>query len=407
MSKKLQNIINDDKKYLFQNYGDRLPVCFNRGEDSFLFDQDNKKYIDFFSGIAVSSLGYSSKALKKALHRQVDNLLHSSNWFFNREQIAAARMISQLSFKGKTLFTNSGTEANEAAIKLARKYGISIADKRYSIVSFSNSFHGRTMGSMTATAQKKIHADFGPLVPGFRYLPYNDLDRFDSEVKKNKNITAVFIEMIQGEGGIVIADKSFVHGVFDICKKNNILTIVDEIQTGVGRTGAYFAYQHYGVEPDVITLAKGLAGGVPVGAIHVKPHLAGILSRGSHGTTFGGNHLACAAATAVLTEISKKSFMDRVKKTSSFIFKRLMDIQKTNPLIKDVRGMGLHIGIELNNPGMDIVRKALEQGLVINCTSDRVLRIMPPLTIPMSVVRDGMLLFEKILLNEEKNSENS
>ncbi len=400
MSAKLKKIMQDDKKYLFQNYGDRLPVCFQSGEKSLLFDQDGKRYIDFFSGIAVSGLGYSCASLQKALHKQVDSLLHSSNWFYNSQQIEAARLISELSFEGKTLFTNSGTEANEAAIKLARRHGLGIASERYHIVSFNNSFHGRTMGSMAATAQEKIHGGFGPLVPGFKYLPFNDLDAFAREVEGNQNITAVMIELVQGEGGIVLADKKFVSGVFSLCRKNNIITIIDEIQTGIGRTGKHFCYQHYGIEPDIITLAKGLAGGVPIGAMHARKKLAETLTRGSHGTTFGGNHLACAAAAAVLKEIKKPAFLKGLMKTSAFIFSELESMKKKIPFISEIRGLGLHIGIELNRPGTEIVSKALSQGLIINCTSEKVIRIMPPLNIPMATVKEGMKLFEHVLMEE-------
>jgi acetylornithine aminotransferase/acetylornithine/N-succinyldiaminopimelate aminotransferase len=393
MSAKLDKIMNDDRAYLFQNYG-RLPACFVRGEKSWLFDQDNRRYIDFLSGVAVSSLGYSCAPLKKALPRQVDALIHTSNWFHNREQIEAARLLSEMAFPGKTLFANSGTEANEAALKLARRYGTGIDKKRFRIISFSNSFHGRTMGSMTATAQPKIHADFGPLVPGFTYLPYNDAEAFAREIEKSDDIAAVIIELVEGEGGIVLADRKFVDRVFSLCRKKGIITIVDEIQTGIGRTGAFFAYQHYGVEPDAITLAKGLGGGFPLGALHVRDQLARTFTRGSHGSTFGGNHLACAAAVAVMKEVRKPSFLAGVNRTGRWIVDRLQSLQKKAP----IRGLGLHIGIELTIPGAPLVAGALSRGLVINCTADRVIRIMPPLNIDMKTVRQGMNLFEEIIM---------
>ncbi|HOD14223.1 MAG TPA: acetylornithine/succinylornithine family transaminase [Spirochaetota bacterium] len=401
-SAKLKKIMADDKAHLFQNYGDRMPVCFVRGEDSCLFDQDNRKYIDFFSGIAVSSLGHRNRALSKALHRQVDSVLHTSNWYYNREQIEAAALLTAASFPGKTLFVNSGTEANEAAIKLARRYGLSQGKNKYRIISFTNSFHGRTYGGMSATAQKKIHDGFGPLLPGFTYLPFNDTKAFAKEMKKGRDICAVMIELIQGEGGIQIAEQDFVKEIFHLCGKNAVLTIVDEVQTGVGRTGVMFAYQHYGVVPDILTMAKGLGGGVPVGAIHAKNFLPEFFPRGVHGTTFGGNHLACAAVAAVLRQMAAKSFLRNTRAASAFILGELARMKKQFGFIKDVRGMGLHIGIELDRPGTPLVVRALEKGLVINCTADTVIRIMPPLNIPPTIAKAGMKILEGIFLEEKQ-----
>jgi acetylornithine/N-succinyldiaminopimelate aminotransferase len=395
-SRKLNDIMSEDKKYLFQNYGDRLPVCFTRGKDCFLFDQDGKRYIDFFSGIAVSNLGYGNPLLRRSLHRQIDNLLHTSNWYYNKEQNEAAKLLAQLSFPGKTLFVNSGTEANEAAIKLARRYGIAHRKNRYEIVTFTNSFHGRTYGGMSATAQKKIHEGFGPLVPGFTYLPYNDAGKLRKTLRKNRNICAVMIELIQGEGGIVIADPAFVREIFDICGAKGILTIIDEVQTGIGRTGALFAFQQFNLSPDIITLAKGLGNGVPVGAIHAKDFLAAYLPRGSHGSTFGGNHLACAAVSAVLGQVGKKSFLANVNRVGGFFLDRLESFKRNVDFITEVRGMGLHIGIELTRPGADIVSRGLEKGLVINCTAERVIRIMPPLSITLETAGAGMKILESV-----------
>lgn len=406
-SARLKKIISDDRAHLFQNYGDRLPVCFVRGDGAHLVDQDGRRYVDFFSGIAVSSLGYGHRDLVRAIRQQAGNLLHSSNWFYNREQNEAARLIAGASFPGKTLFVNSGTEANEAAIKLARRYGMNRNRNRYQIVSFTNSFHGRTYGGMSATAQKKIHDGFGPLVPGFRYLPFNDVTAFAKEAKKNRGLCAVMIEMVQGEGGIVIADREFVREVFRICAKNEILTIVDEVQTGIGRTGAMFAYQHYDVVPDIITMAKGLGGGVPVGALHAKNFLPEFLPRGTHGTTFGGNHLACAAAAAVLKQMGKKGFLDGVRRIGDFFFERLGELKKRHGFIRDVRGMGLHIGIEIDRPGADLVRRALEEGLVINCTAEKVIRIMPPLAITLKAARAGMEILERLFDEEGKRDEST
>lgn len=404
ISKKLQKIIDDDKKYLFQNYGDRMGVCFVKGIDSYLYDQDNREYIDFFSGIAVSALGYNHPALSKQLHRQVDRILHSSNHFYNMEQIDAAKAISEASFQGKTLFVNSGTEANEAAIKLARRYGQEISPIKFEIISFKGSFHGRTFGSMSATAQEKIRNGFGPLVPGFKYLPFNDIESLKKEIAINKNICAIITELIQGEGGINVAQKDFVKSLVSVCKENKILTIIDEVQTGIGRTGKLFVYQHYGINPDMITMAKGLGGGVPVGALHAKDELSRYFTKGVHGNTFGGNHLACSAIIPVFNELKKASLMSNIEKKSKFIMGSLEQLGRKLTLIKEVRGIGLHIGVELNKPGIEIVKKALEKGLIINCTNENVIRIMPPLTISMKTVKDGLAILEDILKQEGESN---
>jgi acetylornithine/N-succinyldiaminopimelate aminotransferase len=401
-SKKLKSIINEDKNYLFQNYGNRQPVCFVKGDGCYLYDQDNKKYIDFFAGIAVSIVGYGNRELTKSLQRQVGNLMHSSNHYYNREQNEAGKLLAEVSFPGKTLFANSGTEASEAAIKLARRYGLSLGKDRYHIITFTNSFHGRTYGGMTATAQKKIHEGFGPLVPGFKYLPFNDIKSFAKEMKKNRTVCAVMMELIQGEGGIQIAGRDFVREVFRLCNKNNVLTIVDEVQTGIGRTGTMFCYQHYGVVPDIITMAKGLAGGVPVGAIHAKNFLPEFFPKGSHGSTFGGNHLACAGVSAVLRQVKSKRFLDNVNAVSKYFFEALNELKKKVDFIKEVRGMGLHIGIELTRPGAGLVSAALSRGLVVNCTADKVIRIMPPLNISLKTAREGMKILERLFLDERQ-----
>ena len=400
-SKKLDKIIQLDREYLFQNYGDRLPACFTHGKGSELYDQDNRRYIDFFSGIAVSALGHGHPALTAALKKQVDSLIHTSNWFHNSEQIEAAKLISDTSFSGKTLFVNSGTEANEAAIKLARKRGLSISKKKYNIITFENSFHGRTLGSMSATAQKKIKKGFGPLVPGFTHLPYNDTQKLEEEVKKNhERICAIMLELIQGEGGIIVASRDFVKKITSLAKKYNLLVIIDEVQTGIARTGKMYAYQHYSMTPDILTLAKGLGSGIPVGAMHTKDKLVDILPGGAHGTTFGGNHLACTAVSATLKELQKKSVQNNLSRVSRYIYSYLEDMKKKYHCIQQLRGKGLHIGIELDRPGMPVVKKALEKGLVINCTAQNIIRIMPPLTIPMTVVKEGMKLFEAIIKEE-------
>ena len=406
-SSKLNKLINEDKEYLFQNYGDRLPAAFIRGDGSYLYDQDNKRYIDLFSGIAVSSLGHANKAFLKALHGQVDRIIHTSNWFLNPEQIEAAKLVSETSFPGKTLFVNRGTEANEAPIKLARRFGLSVSPKKYKIVTFTGSFHGRTFGAMSATAQEKIHKGFGPIVPGFIYCEYNNRKAFKKVMKKHKHIAAVMLELIQGEGGINVADQDFVRDIFEQCNQNGVLTIVDEVQTGIARTGRAYVHQHYGITPDILTLAKGLGAGVAVGALHAKSFLSEHFPRGVHGTTFGGNHLACAAAAAVLKEIKKKPFLTGVINSSEYINSRLKKIKQRTSYIRGIRGMGLLIGVEIAEPGAQFVREALEEKLVINCTADNIIRIMPPLNIEMKALEEGMDIFERLILARGEKYENT
>lgn len=399
VSSKLKKIIEDDSNFLYQNYGKRQEVCFVKGKGSFLYDQDGKQYIDLFSGVAVSNLGHSHPAINAALAKQSKNILHSSNHYYNKEQIETAKLISELAFTGNTLFVNTGTEANEAAIKLARKYGLAHSKNKIEILSFYNSFHGRTFGSMTATGQKKIHEGFGPLPKGFKHIPYNDIKAFKKTARKGKT-AAVIVELLQGEGGVIRAKKEFIAEMFDICQKYDILTIVDEVQTGVGRTGLPFAFQHYGITPDIITLAKGLGGGLPLGAMHTKNFLLPYFPKGVHGTTFGGNHLSCALASVVLAELKKANFFKEVNKISDYIFERLHKIQFKTNLIREARGLGLLIGIEINVDAQRIVKKALELGLIINCTSEKVIRLAPALNIKMKEIETGMNILENILLGE-------
>ncbi|MBP7901296.1 MAG: aspartate aminotransferase family protein [Spirochaetes bacterium] len=391
---KINEIKNLDNKYLFQNYGEKLPVCFKYGEGSTAYDHEGRKYIDFLAGVASNTFGHNDPILSEALKSQVEKIIHSSNHLYNLEQIEAAKLLSEKSFKGKTLFVNSGTEANEAAIKLARRYGTTINPEKYKIISFNKSFHGRTFGSMTATAQAKIHNGFGPLVPGFKHIPFNDIDSFEKEA--DENTCAVILEMIQGEGGVINADESFVKKIRKICSEKKIIMIIDEVQTGIGRTGKAFAYQHYGIEPDIITLAKGLAGGVPIGAIHAKDELVQFFPGGAHGTTFGGNHLASAGAKSVLSRLDSQ-FLKHVIRISDILINKVKSISDNDPRIQSIRGMGLLIGIEMSFKGRPFVIKALENGLLLNCTSENIIRFLPALNITEEEALAGLDIFEKTL----------
>lgn len=402
MGKRFTKAVELDNNYLFGNYGNRLPVCFTRGQGDRLYDTADREYIDFFSGIAVTNLGHNHPKLTKAIQEQAEKILHTSNWFFNEEQGKAARQLSELAFPGRTLFVNSGAEANEAAIKLARRHGLFKSGRKFEIISFHGSFHGRTFGSMTATAQKKIHRGFGPLPRGFVYLPFNDLKALKKQLRRGRETAAVILEPVQGEGGIRIAEQEFIRGARELCSERNVLLIMDEVQTGMGRTGEPFAFQHFDVTPDILTLAKGLAGGMPAGAMHAREDLAEHLPGGSHGTTFGGNHLAMAAALVVLKEIGKESLMKKVRDTGREITDRLNELKERYRFIQEVRGMGLHIGMELTHPCQEMVKRSLEKGLVVNCTAGNVLRIMPPLNVKTSTVRKGMKILEELLREEEQ-----
>jgi acetylornithine/N-succinyldiaminopimelate aminotransferase len=320
---KLDNIQKQDKEFLFQNYGDRLPVAFKKVEGPYLYDIDGKAYLDFLSGISVTNIGGDNSKFIAKMHEQIDSVIHTSNWFYNQEQIEAAKHISRLAFKGRTLFVNSGAEANEAAIKIARKHGMSKSEDCYHIITFTKSFHGRTFGAMSATGNPKIHTGFGPLVPGFIHLPFNDEKALKTAFETH-NVCAVMTELIQGEGGINLVDEQFVKTLESYSKKHNALFIIDEVQTGIGRTGTHFVYQHFGIQPDLITLAKGLGNGIPIGAVHATGKTAALITPGTHGTTFGGNHLASAAADVVLNTISEPGFFRTCKpslRISIFNFK--------------------------------------------------------------------------------------
>lgn len=393
----LDTIRQLDRQYLFQNFGNRQNVCFTRGKGSVLFDTAGRRYIDFLSGIAVCSFGHADEEFVHDLTEQMGRIMQSSNHYFNREQALAAQDLSTLAFPGRTLFVNSGTEANEAAIKLTRRYGLSKNERRFRIATFNGSFHGRTFASMTATGQKKIHEGFGPLVPGFCYHQYNSLDGIRKEAESGE-LAGVIFELIQGEGGVIPADRGFVHELRALCTEQDIVLIVDEIQTGIGRTGHAFAFQHYGIEPDMVTLAKGLGGGFPVGALHAAEKFNEHLPAGSHGTTFGGNHLAMAAVRSVLKRLTP-SLMEHVNATSALLFNRINTLKEQDARIRAVRGIGVNIGIELSFPAAGLVKAALEAGLVINATAGNVIRFLPALNITRDEAEEGLAIFENTLKN--------
>ncbi|ADO44824.1 acetylornithine and succinylornithine aminotransferase [Hydrogenobacter thermophilus TK-6] len=374
--------------YVMETYT-RLPVSFVRGEGVYLFDQEGRKYLDLVAGIAVNALGYNHKDLIDAICEQSQRLMHVSNLFENPWQEEVAKMlIEKFWTKGRVFFCNSGTEANEAAIKLVRKYFKEKGENRYRIITFYNSFHGRTFGSMSATAQEKVQKGFEPLLEGFDYAIYNS---FDSVLKALRKDTAgIMLEVIQGEGGIRVANYEFIQKVQELCHNEGLLLIVDEVQTGVGRTGKFFAYEHFDLKPDIITLAKGLGGGFPVGAVIAREKVSEVFSPGSHGSTFGGNPLACACAKVVINKVSE--LLHHVSDVGEY-FKRGLERLK----VGKVRGMGLMLGLDLERDCSTIVRKALEHRLVINCTAGTVLRFVPPLIIQKDHINTGLAVLDRIL----------
>lgn len=355
----------------------RYPLVIQRAKGSWVWDEKGKKYLDFFSGLAVSGVGHALPAVVRAVRRQAGRLIHCSNLFYSEPAAHLAEELCRRSFAGKVFFCNSGAEANEAAIKLARKRGHQGGD-RYEIIVFENSFHGRTLGALAATAQPKFHEGFGPLPPGFPVAKFNQIDSVERLI--SPRTAAILIEPIQGEGGVRPATKEFLSALRTLADQRQLLLIFDEVQDSLGRTGELFGYQTYGVTPDVLTLAKGLGGGMPIGAMLVKEELACVLGPGDHGTTFGGNPVCAAAACAVLQMLSPK-MLKNVRRQSEALMAGLRSLMEGRDYVRELRGVGLMIGIELTVPGAPFVEAARRRGLLINCTQNTVLRFLPPLAL--------------------------
>ncbi|MGG5343761.1 acetylornithine transaminase [Enterococcus sp. AZ192] len=382
--------------YLFPNY-QRKKIQWVKGINNTLIDQDGKSYLDFTSGIGVMNLGYGDSSLNEVLSDQAANLWHAPNLYESKFQEETAEKLAN----GRdyvAYFCNSGAEANEAAIKLARK-----ATGRSKIISFVNSFHGRTYGAMSATGQESIHQGFQPLVPDFDYLPFNDLDSLKQKI--DKQTAAVILELIQGEGGVIPAKQEWVKQIEQLCRTTGTLLIIDEIQTGIGRTGSLYAYEQYEIEPDIFTLAKGLGNGIPVGAMLGKKSLAQAFGSGSHGSTFGGNNLAMRVASEVIERINQPDFLLEVQRKGNLLIKGLNQLALKTTLIKDVRGKGLMAGIELTDADVlaSIMEQLKEEGLITLKAGQAVLRLLPPLTISDEELNRGVELLEKVLCKEQKN----
>ena len=370
------------------NTYNRLPVAFERGEGVWLWDTAGKKYLDALAGIAVSGLGHAHPKLVRVIADQAAKLIHTSNIYEVPNQSALADRLAALSGMDESFFCSSGAEANEAAIKLARLYGHQNGIQSASIIVMEHAWHGRTLATLSATGNRKAQAGFEPLVPGFVRVPYNDAAAVKQAGEVNRNIVAVLVEVLQGEGGIYVADLEYVRFLRRICDEKGWLLMIDEVQSGVGRTGKWLAFQHAGILPDVVTLAKGLGSGVPIGACVAAGRAKGVFKPGNHGSTFGGGPLACAAGLATLAAMESEGLLDNATRMGELIRQGFRDALGGAPGVVDVRGMGLMIGIELDRPCGDLVKQALEAGLLINVTAERVLRLLPPLIIREAEVRE-------------------
>jgi acetylornithine/N-succinyldiaminopimelate aminotransferase len=386
-------------KYVIANYG-RLPRVIVKGQGCYMYDADGNKILDMFPGWAVSSIGHCHPKVVEAIRKQAGELLHIDNTFYSEPQGKLAKLLSERAFGGKCFFCNSGAEANEAAMKLARLY---TPKEKYKFITAEGSFHGRTFATLTATAQPKHHEGLLPLLPGFTYVPFNDVTVLESAF--SDEVAAVLIEPIQGEGGINLATKEYMQAIRELCNQKGALMIVDEVTTGIGRTGKWFGYQHFDVEPDIMTMAKALGGGMAIGAMMAKEEVAASLVPGKHATTFGGNAIACAAAIAVIETIEEDNLMENAAKLGQYAKDKLTELKQKHFIIDSVRGIGLMIGMQLTGPGKEIVDKCLENGLRINCTQGTVLRFMLPMIVTKEQIDQAIEIFDAVLTEMEKNSD--
>jgi predicted acetylornithine/succinylornithine family transaminase len=377
----MKKLLEDSDNYLMHTYN-RFPVAIRKGRGMKVWSTDGKEYLDFLGGVAVNCLGHCHPKVVVAIQKQAQRLIHISNYFHIESQTKLAKVLVDNSFADKVFFCNSGAEANEAAIKLARRYfKETVGQNKFEFITAINSFHGRTLATLSATGQEKFKKGFDPLVPGFRHVEFNDIDAIEKAI--TKNTCAVMLEPIQGESGVKIPDPDYMREVRKLCDRHGILLVLDEVQTGMGRTGKLFAYEHYGITPDIMTLAKGLGGGVPIGAMLATNKIAVAFEPGTHGSTFGGNPLACSAALATIDVLLEGDFvLDQCRRMGKYFKNRLEDMKKEFPsIIADVRGMGLLVGMELTRDGAPLVKACMEKGALINCTAGNILRFMPPLII--------------------------
>jgi acetylornithine/N-succinyldiaminopimelate aminotransferase len=393
-----QEIITTAEEHLFHTYN-RYQISLDRGEGVHLYDTDGKEYVDFGAGIAVFALGYNNKEYNDALKAQIDKLIHTSNYFYNEPAAKAAKAITEVSGMDRVFFTNSGTEAIEGAIKLAKKYAyLKDGSTDHEIIAMQHSFHGRSMGALAVTGNRHYQEAFGPMIPGIKFAQYNNLASVEELV--NDKTCAIIFETVQGEGGIYPAKPEFIKGVRKLCDEKGILLILDEIQCGMGRTGTMFAYEQYGVKPDILTVAKALGCGVPVGAFLAREEVAKALVPGDHGTTYGGNPLACAAAVKVLELFKKQNVLDNVKKVSAYLEKKLDEIVAEYDYVVERRGLGLMQGLEINTDVKDlkkVIAACLDNGLILFTAGTNVIRFVPPLVISEADVDEMITKLKKAL----------
>lgn len=382
-----------DKKYIANTFN-RYNVEFLRGKGAFLYGKDGKEYIDMVAGVAVSLLGYNDESINAAIIKQTARYTHLSNWFYSDAQVNLAEMLVKLNGWGKVFYVNSGAEATEVAIKIARKWGMLHKKGAFEIISMKNSFHGRTINALSATGQEKFHKYLNPKAPGYKHAVFNDIK--DIEKLVTSKTAAVLIEPVQCEGGVHVAEKKYMKALAALCRRKNILLIADEIQTGLGRTGKFFAYMHYGIRPDIVVAAKGLGGGLPLSCVIGGEKALSVYSVGDHGTTMGGNPVACAAGLAAIKKVSSPKMMKEISKKGGYLAGRLACLHSDR--VKEVRGLGLIVGVEFDTDiGAEVTKKSLERGLIINCPKPNVIRLVPPLVINKNQMDRAVLILKKVL----------
>lgn len=391
----MQHLIDESEEYLIHSYN-RYPVVLDHGEGVYLYDVEGKKYLDFGGGIAVCALGYSDTSFKDALKEQIDKGIHFSNYFYSEPLKEAVKGLAKATEMDKVFMANSGAEANEGALKLARKYAILRGhEDRHEIVSMNKAFHGRSMGALSVTGTAKYREPFEPMISGVTFVDYNDLDSVKRAV--TDQTYAIIVEAVQGEGGIYPADPAFLKGIREICLEKDIMMICDEVQCGMGRTGKMFAYQQYGIQPDIVTMAKGIGNGIPVGAFATTKDIAGAMVPGDHGTTFGGNPLACAAVTEILKIFEERNLTAHVEEVGKYLGEQLERLVKEKTLAVESRGMGLMRGLALSEPAAPYIAKALEQGVIFMSAGTDVIRFIPPLIVEKEQIDEMIAVLEAVL----------
>ncbi|RMF90072.1 MAG: acetylornithine transaminase [Methanobacteriota archaeon] len=390
----MEDFIEEERRLIAHTYL-RQPIMIKEASGAEVKDVHGKTYIDFFSGIAVNNVGHCHPAVVEAIKKQAERLIHTSNIYYTEPQLKLARLLNDISGGYRSFFCNSGAEANEAAIKLARKH-----TGKSNIITAENSFHGRTLATLAATGQERYRQGFDPLPEGFSHVPFGDAEAVEEAI--TEETAAVMIEPIQGEGGVVVPPEDYLRKVAATCEKRGVLLILDEVQTGFGRTGDVFAWQGYGVEPDIFTVAKALGGGMPIGAMLARPEVMDSFGPGDHASTFGGNPVACAAAAASVEVILREGLAERARELGRYLIQRLEELQERHPSIREVRGRGLMIGVELDSPCQEVVDRAREKGLLLNCVHEKTLRLAPPLIIDRPLIDEAVQTLDEIFAETKK-----